>query len=212
VPMWGFSGSPLVVGKRVVVFAGGESEKTLLAYHTDSGKPAWSAAAGKVRYSSPQLVSLDDETQLLFVSDEGLFAFGPSSGAALWEYRTPGGNPGVPRAVQPQAVEPRGILFDAGPELGAALSEVAHKGRSWAPKERWISRYLKPSFNDFVVHDNAVYGFDGRVFCCIDLQTGRRRWKDGRYGSGQVLLLGDQPLLVVVTDDGEAVLVAANPY
>jgi hypothetical protein len=63
-----------------------------------------------------------------------------------------------------------------------------------------------------VVHDDAVYGFDGRVLTCVDLQTGRRRWKEGRYGSGQVLLLGDQPLLVVVTDEGEAVLVAADPY
>jgi hypothetical protein len=44
----------------------------------------------------------------------------------------------------------------------------------------------------------------------LDLETGKRRWKEGRYGSGQVLLLGDQPLLVVVTDEGEVVLVEAN--
>jgi hypothetical protein len=69
---------------------------------------------------------------------------------------------------------------------------------------------LKPSFNDFVIHDGAVYGFDDRIFTCLDLETGKRRWKEGRYGSGQVLLLGDQPLLLVVTDDGEVVLVAAN--
>jgi hypothetical protein len=70
---------------------------------------------------------------------------------------------------------------------------------------------LKPSFNDFVVHGDVLYGFDGRVLSCIDLQDGRRRWKQGRYGSGQVFLLSDQPLLVVVTDEGEVVLVAANP-
>jgi outer membrane protein assembly factor BamB len=44
-----------------------------------------------------------------------------------------------------------------------------------------------------------------------DLETGQRRWKEGRYGSGQLLLLGDQPLLLVLTDTGEVVLVAANP-
>jgi hypothetical protein len=43
------------------------------------------------------------------------------------------------------------------------------------------------------------------------LQTGKRRWKDGRYGSGQVLLLSDQALLLVVTDKGQVVLVAADP-
>src|SRR5262249_42252999 len=94
VPMWGFSSSPLVVGNRVVVFAGGDSEKTLLAYRTDSGKPAWSAPAGKVSYSSPQLAPLGDGTQLLFVSDRGLSSFDPSSGAVLWEHPIPPGNPG----------------------------------------------------------------------------------------------------------------------
>jgi outer membrane protein assembly factor BamB len=211
VPMWGFSSSPLVVGDLVVVFAGGDTDRTLLAYHTDSGKPAWSAAAGKRSYSSAQLASVGGETQLLFVSDGGLFAFEPSTGTALWEHHTPAGNPGVPRTVQPQAVGRSEILFDAGPDLGTALIGVAHQDGSWTPTERWITRQLKPNFNDFVIHENALYGFDGRVLTCIDTQTGQRRWKDGRYGSGQVLLLGDQPLLLVVTDEGQVVLVEANP-
>src|SRR5262245_3295334 len=191
VPMWGFSSSPLVVGNLVIVFAGG-GEKTLRAYRADTGKPAWSAAAGKDSYSSAHLASVGGEAQLLFVSDRGLSAFDPSSGAVLWEYSTPAGNPGVPRAVQPQAVGPDGILFDAGPDLGTAVIEVAHTNGSWAAKERWVSRYLKPSFNDFVVHKSSIYGFDGRTLTCIDLQTGKRNWKGGRYGSGQVLLLEDQ--------------------
>ena len=102
-------------------------------------------------------------------------------------------------------------MFDAGPDLGTSLIEVTHASGSWSVKELWLSRQLKPSFNDFVVHGEDVYGFDGRIFTCVDSRTGRRRWKDGRYGSGQVLLLGDQPLLLVVTEDGEGVLVAADP-
>jgi outer membrane protein assembly factor BamB len=211
IPMWGFSSSPLVAGNLVVVFAGGQAENTLLAYRADSGQPAWSAPAGKVSYSSPQRASLGGEPQLLFVSDRGLSAFEPTSGAVLWEHPTPAGNPGVPRAVQPRAVGPYSILFDAGPDLGTALVDVTHTGRSWASTERWMSRQLKPSFNDFVVHGKAIYGFDGRVLTCVDLETGRRCWKAGRYGSGQVLLLGDQALLVVIAEDGQAVLVAADP-
>jgi hypothetical protein len=128
----------------------------------------------------------------------------------LWEHAAPPGNPGVPRAVQPRVVGPSQVLFDAGPDLGTVLLDVARANGSWLAEERWVSRYLKPSFNDFVVYDNAIYGFDGRVLSCIDLQTGQRRWKEGRYGSGQILLLSDQALLVVVTDDGEVVLVAAD--
>jgi outer membrane protein assembly factor BamB len=214
VPMWGFSSSPLVVGDVAVVFAGddtGTTDKTLLAYRKDTGKPAWSAQAGQRSYSSPQLAMVDGEPQLLFVSERGLLAFNPSAGAMLWEHSTPPGNPGVPRAIQPRSAGTNGILFDAGPELGTALVGVKHSDGSWIPTERWISRQLKPSFNDFVVHENGLYGFDGRIFTCIDLQTGKRLWKAGRYGSGQVLLLSDQALLLVVTDEGEAVLVTADP-
>jgi outer membrane protein assembly factor BamB len=209
VPMWGFSSSPLVVGNLVVVFGGGE--KGLRAYRADTGEPAWSAPAGKVSYSSPHLAAVGGEAQILFVSDHGLAAFDPPSGTVLWDYATPAGNPGVPRAVQPRVVGSGEILLDAGPDLGTARIEVGMRDGSWVVTERWVSRQLKPSFNDFVVHQDAIYGFDGQVFACVDLQTGRRRWKEGRYGSGQVLLLGDQPLLVVVTEKGQAVLVAADP-
>jgi len=214
IPMWGFSSSPLVMDDLVVVFAGndwGSGQRTLLAYRTDSGKPVWASQAGQRSYSSPQLASIGGEPQLLFVSERGLSAFRPSTGDMLWEHPTPPGNPGVPRAVQPRAVGTSGFLFDAGPDLGTALVHVSYSDGSWVPTERWISRQLKPSFNDFVVQDKALYGFDGRVFTCIDLQTGRRLWRDGRYGSGQVLLVGDQSMLVVVTDEGEVVLVAADP-
>jgi outer membrane protein assembly factor BamB len=214
VPVWGFSSSPLVVDQVVVVFAGSESsasEKTLLAYRTDSGQLAWSAAGGKYSYSSPQLVSLGDKSQVLFVSDRGLCAFDPVSGAVLWRHPTSGAQIGIPLSVQPRAVGGNRILFDAGADIGTALIHLNDAAGTWTAEQVWVSRQLKPSFNDFVVHGDAVYGFDGRMFTCLDLHSGKRRWKDGRYGSGQVLLLSAQPLLVVVTETGEVVLVAANP-
>src|SRR5258708_34851393 len=91
------------------------------------------------------------------------------------------------------------------------LIDVARDGQTWTPTQRWASRNLKPSFNDFVVHNGYIYGFDANIFCCVDLRTGERRWKQGRYGNGQVLLLADQPVLLVAAEDGKAILVAANP-
>jgi outer membrane protein assembly factor BamB len=213
VPVWGFSSSPLVAGDLVIVFAGSEtsdSQKTLLAYRTDSGDLAWTAAAGNFSYSSAQLAPLGDKTQVLFVSKSGLISFDPSSGAPLWRYPT-SDRSFLPWVVQPCSIGGDSILFGAGADAGTALITLSTDGKTWNPSERWVSRQLKPSFNDFVIHDHAVYGFDGRVFTCVDLETGKRRWKEGRYGSGQVLLLGDQPLLVVVTEEGQIVLVEANP-
>ena len=70
---------------------------------------------------------------------------------------------------------------------------------------------MKPEFPDFVVHDGHIYGFDGAIFCCLDLATGKRCWKEGRYGRGVVMLLANQSLLLVISESGEAVLLAANP-
>lgn len=208
VPDWGFSGSPLVVDGLVVVYGGGKGDKDLLAYHAESGKPAWTAAAGEWSYSSPHLATVNGTRQILFLSDRGLTAVDPTSGTLLWEHPMSGGSP---RSVQPLPVGSSSeLLVSHGMDMATALIELP-AGNTAKPIEKWASRNLKPSFNDFVVHGGFIYGFDGTIFSCVDLQDGARRWKKGRYGAGQVLLLPDQPVLLVVSEQGEAVLVATNP-
>src|SRR5437016_4279249 len=68
-PMWGFSGSPLVVGKVVIVFAGGESSHNLFAYRIDSGDLAWMAEVGTLSYSSPHRAVFDGTEQVLMFTN-----------------------------------------------------------------------------------------------------------------------------------------------
>ena len=95
--------------------------------------------------------------------------------------------------------------------LGIRRLAVAYGAGGWTVQERWTSAGLKPYFNDFVVHEGHAYGFDGSILSCIDLADGKRKWKGGRYGSGQLVLLPEQHLLLVISEDGELVLVAASP-
>jgi outer membrane protein assembly factor BamB len=206
-PMWGLSNSPLVVGSVVVVFAGG-NDQSLRAYRTDNGSLAWSCAVGKDSYSSPQMARLAGETVILMMSDRGLFAVDPEKGSALWEQSVTDDKANLPIA-QPQVVGDGQILVALA--SGLSLFDVQRSGDQWKVERRWQSRGIKPSLNDVVVDRDRIFGFDDGIFCCLDLKTGKRAWKDGRYGHGQVLLIADQHLLFVTSEKGEVVLLAANP-
>ena len=75
----------------------------------------------------------------------------------------------------------------------------------------WTSKGLKPYYNDLVVHEGHAYGFDGAILACVDMTDGTRKWKGGRYGNGQMLLLPEQDLLLVTSEQGELALVVASP-
>ena len=88
---------------------------------------------------------------------------------------------------------------------------MARRDTEWTVDERWVSNGLKPYFNDFVVHRGHAYGFDGAILASVALTDGTRNWKGGRYGQGQLVLLPDQDVLLVLSEEGELVLVKALP-
>lgn len=207
-PVWGFSASPLVYDDKVIVIAGGPDGKGTAAYRIADGEPAWYGGAGKHSYSSVQAAQVDGVDLLLSVHDDGLDALNPADGKTIWKHDWQ--MEGM-RVLQPYSFGDGRIILSSGYGMGSRLLNLRRHGDAWQTDEVWTSKKFNPYYNDFVVHDGHAYGFDGNIFCCIDLKTGDRPWKKGRYGYGQVLLLADQGLLLVLGDEGQAVLVEAKP-
>jgi outer membrane protein assembly factor BamB len=133
----------------------------------------------------------------------------PADGKLLWESAWDGG-----AIVQPGVTEDGDILINAMSMMGGVGTRrlhVTHPPEGWKVEERWTSRGLKPYFNDFVVHKGHAFGFDGSILSCINLADGERKWKGGRYGNGQLVLLADQDVLLVISEEGELALVSATP-
>ena len=205
VPTWGFAGSPLVVDDVVVVAAAG----TLAAYDTATGTPRWSGPSHGGGYSSPHRSTIAGVVQILLQGDAGVTSVAPADGTLLWKYAWQGA-----AIVQPALTVDGDVLVSTGGPsggLGMRRLAIAHGPGGWTVDERWTSNGLKPYFNDLVVHKGHAFGFDGSILACIDLQDGGRRWKGGRYGYGQLLLLPDQDLLLVLSEEGELALVGATP-
>ena len=211
VSMWGYCSSPLVVDGLVYVFAGSaKSDKNLLAYRADTGDLAWTAKAGTHSYSSAQVATIAGREQILFVSDQAVSGFDPATGAVLWTHKA--AEPSGYSSIQANFVSPSEFVASFSQESGITRLEVTLDGNDdWQVEVKWESKAMNPFFNDFVVHDGALYGFDNNIFCCIDAATGKRNWKGGRYDTGQVLLLADHPLLLVTSEWGDVILVAADP-
>jgi outer membrane protein assembly factor BamB len=96
-------------------------------------------------------------------------------------------------------------LISSGYGIGSELVQVSHDpSESWSATRIWKSNRLKSKFANIIVNGDYIYGLDDGIFVCLDLASGARQWKRGRYGHGQLILVGD--LLLVMAENGDLIL------
>jgi sugar phosphate isomerase/epimerase/predicted MFS family arabinose efflux permease len=182
--------SPLVVGGVVVVYAGGEANKDLLAYQVQTGELAWGAPVGQGSYSSPQLMMIGGEPQVLFLADRGLTAVGTF---VFDDFHDPDRTREVIAATRRacRAIVGAGgavlVLIDRpGPERAATAGRPSAarrlRGRAWAAMVDAIRRAaaiaddhgLRPAFHphagSFVEFEDEIERLldAGAVGLCLD--------------------------------------------
>ncbi len=207
-PQYGFVSSPLVVGEFVIQFSSGGKGKSVLAYDRVSGAVVWRAGDGTSGYSSPHYARIGDVPQILMVGSWGLQAIALETGNVLWDH--PWKVKTNPRCTQPVLIDDDLVVFGTTGMMGSRMLRVRKDEAAWDVKEEWETNKFRPYFNDCVLHKDYIYGYDGDRFVCIDVKTGDRQWRGKRY-DGQVLLIADMDLLLILSEDGEVVLVDATP-
>lgn len=201
VPIWGAASSPLAVDDLVIVHGGEGGSHSLFAFRIKDGSPVWQAGTS-ASYSTPILATLAGVPQIVAFNHRSVSGHDPPTGKTLWQH--PWGNGNVVCAA-PVLVSSNRVLFSSGYGVGAELLEITrHDDGSFAVERLWRSIRMKAKFAHVFVRDDSVFGLDDGILASVNLADGSQRWKEGRYGHGQGLVVGEHYLLM--SEGGELVL------
>ncbi len=205
--------SPLVVGDSLIIGVGGSVERrvSVVAYQKQHGEVLWEAGNHNISMASPGRGVIAGVEQILMVNENFVTGHDVATGRQVWEFAWPSVTAADPSASQALAVAPDKVFISKGYGSGAALYQLAPKGDGTFDAEQlWHSaRVLRTKITNVAIKDGYAYGLSEGVLECVDLATGERVWKAGRYHHGQLLLVGDA--LLVLSEDGELFMVASGP-
>src|ERR1043165_4647648 len=204
---WAMAASPLIVDDKVIVLPGGTSGKSVVAYNKLTGAPVWRSLSDVQAYVSPMLVELAGRRQIVVVSSTRVVGLTPEKGELLWEY--PWDTDMGINVSQPIPVDGNRFFISSGYGKGAALVEVKGSGNKYTASTIWENKNMKNKFNSSVLYNGYINGLDEGIMVCLDVNTGERKWKEGRFGYGQIILANGH--LIVTSDQGEVALLKATP-
>lgn len=215
---FGRSCSPLAVDDMLIMPVGGNpavKQAGLAAFDLRTGELRWEGPARHFSHASPLLAKVAGVRQILVMNEDSASGHDPATGALLWEYAWPGTTGGEANNTSPTPIGADGVLVSKGYGRGSSLLRIQTPDPAAQPSAQtvepvWASRRaLRTKLTNPVVRGGHAYSLSDGILECTDLATGKRVWRDGRYGHGQVLLVGEY--LLVLSEEGELLLIAADP-
>ena len=205
-PIYGFAASPVVHKGQVVVVAGGSQGRSLWAFDELNGQTRWSGGNASYGYATPVVGVVAGHEQWVMLNEGSVNGIDATDGTLLWSQAWP--QP-TEETAQPKLLSGDRVLVSSGYGVGAKMYRLHPGGTGLDVETLWESIRLKAKFSDFVIHGDHVYGLDDGILTAVSLADGSRSWKRGRYGHGQLLLVGN--LLLIQAADGSVALVEARP-
>jgi outer membrane protein assembly factor BamB len=205
----GYSSSPVAYGGTVIVSVGGE-HAGLIAFEQADGSPRWQTPSFKNSYSSPRLVELAGEPQLLAFMSDGLIGVDPASGEVLWNYAHQnqwGHNISLPAVVGGDTI------FLSSPQTGARGVRVSRLNGSYEIEELWSTRRVQLYHVAAVQDGEWIYGSTGvtapSFMTAINMRTGEIGWRERGFSKANCLKADGK--LVILDEDGVLYLTSASP-
>ena len=201
-PTWGFAGSALVQGDRVIVDVG-----TVAAMDKKTGNVIWKSEKFLASYSTPVPLEYAGQKLLACFNGLGLVLLTAEEGKtfSIKKWKT---NYDI-NAADPVLVGEKMIFITSGYKVGGAMLEIA----PGEMKEAWKTKDMGAQFSAPVLYKGCLYGFDGNVdnsiLKCLDAATGAVKWVGPKYKMGSLMLADGK--LITQADGGELAVVQAAP-
>lgn len=204
-PYWGYSESPLIVGDRILVNAGG-SRASIVAIAKADGATLWQNHNDEAGYSSPMLMRTGSLNQVIFFTGQRTLAVDPRDGRLLWSYnKAANGTANIATPI----VRGTRVFLSSDYGTGAALLDIRAAGNLASASEVYFTRDMRNHHASSVLIDDHLYGFSSSILTALKFDTGAMAWRDRSVGKGS-LIFADRRLYLY-SEDGVVGLAEASP-
>jgi len=201
-PQWGISESPLVLGEKLLVNAGGPGA-SVIALNKKDGSLIWKSQSDPAGYSSAMPVKVNNTTQVVFFTHERALGLDPANGKLLWEYPRASNN--VANVATP-VVRGNRIFVSSDYGTGAGLVEVRADGTA---HEVYFTKEMRNHHSSSILIGDYLYGFSSGILTAMRFDTGEVAWRDRSVGKGSLVYADGN--LYALSENGVVGLVEATP-
>jgi outer membrane protein assembly factor BamB len=204
-PYWGYSESPLIVGDRILVNAGGP-RASIVAINKADGATLWQNHSDEAGYSSPMLMRTGSLNQVIFFTGSRSLAVDARDGRLIWSYnKAANGTANIATPI----VRGTRVFLSSDYGTGAALLDIRAAGNLASANEVYFTRDMRNHHASSVLVGDHLYGFSSSILTALAFDTGAMAWRDRSVGKGS-LAFADRRLYLY-SEDGVVGLAEASP-
>jgi outer membrane protein assembly factor BamB len=201
-PNWGISESPLIIGEKVLVNAGG-SEASVIALNKNDGALIWKSQSDPAGYSSGMPLQIGSTTQVVFFTSERAVGLDLKDGKLLWSY--PRAANSVANVATPVIRDNR-VFLSSDYGTGAGLVEVKADGTA---QEVYFTKEMRNHHSSSILIGDYLYGFSSGILTAMRFDTGAVAWRDRSVGKGSLVYADGS--LYAFSENGVVGLIEATP-